>query len=81
LSEIGHNGQLKSFVERIESLEAEKKALATDIRDVYAEAKDDLDVKVLRRVIRERAKDQTARKIEEVVFAEYWALLNMGDLT
>ena len=31
--------QLKAFVERIERLEEEKKAIADDIRDVYAEAK------------------------------------------
>jgi len=31
--------QLKAFVERVEKLEEEKKAIADDIRDVYAEAK------------------------------------------
>ena len=31
--------QLKAFVERVERLEEEKKAIADDIRDVYAEAK------------------------------------------
>jgi uncharacterized protein (UPF0335 family) len=32
-------GQLRSFIERIERLEEEKKALADDIKEVYAEAK------------------------------------------
>jgi uncharacterized protein (UPF0335 family) len=32
-------GQLRSFVDRIERLEEEKKALAGDIKEVYAEAK------------------------------------------
>ena len=40
-----------------------------------------LDVKVLRRVIRERAKDQVARRAENETFDAYWTALNMGDLT
>ena len=41
---------LKAFVERVERLEEEKKALSDDIRDVYAEAKaNGFDVKALRR--------------------------------
>jgi uncharacterized protein (UPF0335 family) len=41
--------QLKAFVERVERLEEEKKALSDDIRDVYAEAKGNgFDVKTLR---------------------------------
>ena len=40
---------LKAFVERVERLEEEKKALSDDIRDVYAEAKaNGFDVKALR---------------------------------
>ena len=39
--------QLKAFVERVERLEEEKKAIADDIRDVYAEAKGNgYDVKI-----------------------------------
>ena len=42
---------LKAFVERVERLEEEKKALSDDIRDVYAEAKaNGFDVKALRQV-------------------------------
>jgi uncharacterized protein (UPF0335 family) len=81
MSGIGHNGHLKSYVERIERLMDEKDGLARDIRDVFAEAKDlDIDVKILRRVIRERAKDQAARRAEEAKFEEYWVLLGVGDL-
>ena len=32
-------GHLRAFIERIERLEEEKKALASDIKDVYGEAK------------------------------------------
>ncbi len=45
--------QLKAFVERVERLEEEKKTIADDIRDVYAEAKGNgFDVKTLRVVVR-----------------------------
>ena len=43
--------QLKAFIERVERLEEEKKAIADDIRDVYAEAKGSgFDVKALRAI-------------------------------
>ncbi|HET6236450.1 MAG TPA: GapR family DNA-binding domain-containing protein, partial [Acetobacteraceae bacterium] len=45
--------RLRSLVERIERLEEERKALGSDIRDIYAEAKSaGFDVKVLRQLIR-----------------------------
>lgn len=51
--------RLRSFVERIERLEEEKKAIAGDIKDVYAEAKSaGFNTKVLRRIIAERKLDQ-----------------------
>jgi uncharacterized protein (UPF0335 family) len=55
--------QLKAFVERVERLEEEKKAIADDIRDVYAEAKGNgFDVKTLRVVVRLRKQDINERK-------------------
>ena len=50
--------QLRTIVARIERLEEEKAALATDLREVYAEAKGNgFDVKALRAVIRLRKQD------------------------
>ena len=50
--------QLKSIVERIERLEEEKKTIADDIKEVYAEAKGNgYDVKMLRKVIAIRKRD------------------------
>ena len=50
--------QLKAFVERVERLEEEKKAIADDVRDVYAEAKaNGYDVKALRAVVKLRKQD------------------------
>ena len=58
--------QLKAFVERVERLEEEKKALSDDIRDVYAEAKGNgFDVKTLRVVVRLRKQDVNERKEHE----------------
>ncbi len=56
--------RLRSIIERIERLEEERKALASDIKDIYQEAKSaGFDVKVLRQLIRMRK--QEAAEIEE----------------
>ena len=71
-------GQLKSFVERIERLEEEKKALADDIRDVFAEAKGQgFDTKIMRQVIRLRKKDTNERQEEEALLDLYMHALGM----
>lgn len=70
--------QLKAVVERIERLEEEKKAIADDIRDVYAEAKGNgYDVKALRTVIRLRKQDQAERQEQEAVLETYMHALGM----
>ena len=69
---------LKAFVERVERLEEEKKAIADDIRDVYAEAKGNgFDVKALRTVIRLRKLDVNERKEQEAVLETYLHALGM----
>ena len=58
--------QLRAFVERIEHVDEEIKALTEDKKDIYAEAKGQgFDVKILREVIRIRKKDQKERDEEE----------------
>jgi uncharacterized protein (UPF0335 family) len=72
-------GQLKSFVERIEKLEEEKKALAEDVREVYAEAKGvGFDVKALRTVVRIRMQDSEERKEHEALVDLYRDALGLG---
>jgi uncharacterized protein (UPF0335 family) len=57
--------RLRSLVERIEKLEEERKALGSDIKDIYAEAKSaGFDPKVLRQLIRIRK--QEAAEVEEL---------------
>ena len=64
--------QLKSIVERIERLEEEKKTIADDIKEVYAEAKGiGYDVKALRKVIAMRKRDLDERKEEEAIMDLY----------
>ena len=71
-------GQLKSIVERIERLEEEKKAIAGDIKEVYAEAKGNgFDVKILRKLISLRKKDANEREEEEAMLDLYLNALNM----
>ena len=70
--------QLKAFVERIERLEEEKKALSDDIRDVYAEAKGNgYDTKALRQVVRLRKQDKDERAEQEAILETYLQALGM----
>ena len=74
--------QLKSIVERIERLEEEKRALADDIKEVFAEAKGNgFDVKVLRTVIRLRKQDKTERQEQEALLDLYLHALGMAVAT
>lgn len=70
--------QLRSIVERIERLEEEKKALASDIKDIYAEAASNgFDVKILRKIISIRKRDQADLDEEESLLLVYMAALGM----
>ena len=69
---------LKAFVERVERLEEEKKAIADDIRDVYAEAKaNGFDVKALRTIVRLRKQDVDERREQEAILETYLHALGM----
>jgi len=69
---------LKAFVERVERLEEEKKALADDVRDVYAEAEaNGFDVKALRAVVKLRKLDVNERREQEAVLETYLHALGM----
>ena len=72
--------QLRSFVERIERLEEEKKGIADDIKEVYAGAKAvGFDVKILRQVIRIRKMDQADRQEQEALLDVYLHAIEGGD--
>jgi uncharacterized protein (UPF0335 family) len=70
--------QLKSIIERIERLEEEKAGLASDIRDVFAEAKGNgFDVKALRTIVRMRKQDANERQEAETILETYMQALGM----
>ncbi len=70
--------RLKSFIERIERLEEEKRALAEDIKEVYSEAKGvGFDAKVMRQVIRIRKMDPDDRAEQEGLLDTYMRALEM----
>ena len=70
--------RLKSFIERIERLEDEKKALAADIKEVFAEAKGSgFDTKIMRQVIRLRRMDKDDLDEQETLLDVYKRALGM----
>lgn len=74
--------QLRQFIEQIERLEEEKKALAADIRDKFLEAKGvGFDVKAMREILKMRKKSQTERQEEEGILEVYMHALGMLDGT
>lgn len=71
---IGANARahLKAFVERIERLEEDKKAVSDDLKEVYAEAKTmGFDTKTLRQVIKVRKIDRNERQEAEALLELY----------
>ena len=70
--------RLRSIVERIERLEEERKALSSDIKDIYAEAKSaGFDAKVLRQVIRIRKMEPADVEEQETLVDVYRRALGM----
>ena len=71
--------RLRMLIERVERLEEEKKGIADDIRDVYAEAKAvGYDTKIMRQVVRLRRMKPDDRAEQELVLETYKGALGMG---
>ncbi len=72
--------QLRLFIERIERLEEEKKGIADDIKDVYAESKGQgYDVKTMRSIVKLRKMERDARMEQEALLETYKAALGLAD--
>jgi uncharacterized protein (UPF0335 family) len=70
--------QLRLFIERIERLEEEKKGIADDVKDVYAEAKaNGYDTKTMRAIVRLRRMEKNARQEAEALLDTYKAALGL----
>ena len=73
------SGHLRSFIDRIEKMEAEKAVIAEDIKEIYAEAKGTgFDPKIIRKIIAMRKVDEDKRRNEAEMSELYLAAL--GDL-
>ena len=71
--------RLRLLIERVERLEEEKKGIADDIRDTYAEAKAvGYDVKIMRQIVRLRKMNQDDRAEMEMLLDTYKAALGLG---
>ena len=71
--------RLKSFIERIENLEEEKKALAEDIKEVYAELKGvGFDAKTVRKIVSLRKQEPEKRNEEEELLDLYKSAIGMA---
>ena len=64
--------QLQQFIERIERLEEEKRALMADIKDVYAEAKaTGFEPKIMRQIVRLRGMDRELLNEQDELLTTY----------
>lgn len=71
--------QLKSIIERIERVEAERKELGADVREIYAEAKGNgYDPKIIRAIVRLRKMNPSDRAEQEAVLDTYMSALGMA---
>jgi uncharacterized protein (UPF0335 family) len=76
MTEIGHNGQLKAIVERIETVETEIKELGEGRKEIYLEAKSNgYDVKALKAIVARRRQDQEKLANHEMLVDTYEAAL------
>lgn len=80
MSEVGGIAvdRLRSLIERIERLEEEKKAIGSDVRDIYAEAKSaGFDVKIMRTILKLRKMNASDRDEQEFLLDTYRKALDI----
>jgi len=71
--------QLRLFIERIERLEEEKKGIADDVKDVYAEAKSNgYDTKTMRAIVRLRKLEKHTRDEMDALLETYRTALGLA---
>jgi len=64
--------QLRQYIERVERLEEEKRALMADIRDIYAEAKaTGFEPKVMRQIVKIRSMDKDLLAEQDMLLTTY----------
>lgn len=71
--------ELRQFIERIEQLEAEKKDISDQVKEVFAELKGrGFDSKAIRKVVSLRKKDPQERQEEDAILEVYMTALGMN---
>ena len=71
--------QLLSVVQRVEALHAERKSLADDVRDVYAEAKSNgFDVAAIKEIVKRRAADADKLQEHEAIVETYLSAIELA---
>ena len=71
--------QLRLFIERIERLEEEKKGIADDVKDVYAEAKSNgYDTKTMRKIVALRKMETHTRQEADALLDTYRNALGLA---
>lgn len=79
MSDVIAADQLRLLIERIERLEEEKKGIADDIRDVYAESKSTgFDTKTMRAIVRLRKMEKHDRDTADALLDTYRVALGMA---
>lgn len=71
--------ELKQFIERLERLEEEKAAIASDIKEVFSEAKGrGFDTKAIRTILRIRKQDHAERQEQEAILELYMQAIGIA---
>ena len=79
-SKTATSDQLRQYIERVERLEEEKRALMADIRDVYSEAKGNgFEPKIMRRIVKMRAMDKDLLSEEDFLISSYRQAVGLGE--
>ncbi len=73
--------KLSQYIERIERLEEEKKALMADIRDIYSEARaTGFEPKIMRQIIKMRGLDREVLAEQDILLSSYRAAVGLTEI-
>ena len=73
--------QLSQYIERIERLEEEKRALMADIRDIYSEARaTGFEPKIMRQIIKMRGLDREVLAEQDILLSSYRAAVGLTEI-
>ena len=73
--------QLSQYIERIERLEEEKRALMADIRDIYSEARaTGFEPKIMRQIIKIRGLDREVLAEQDILLSTYRAAVGLIEI-